>query len=118
MPSKSKVLGNGLENRLVDHAHAHNLPATKQPLSGVLAAYPNDVVVATTLCECKVRDGGAEKSIRVEYAWLDKVRANATRLGFDRGVVVVNPKGSRKPMALLDLDDLLKLLSVALDTSK
>lgn len=119
MPSKSKSLGTGLENRVVEHAVAAGHRAKKQPLSGVLKDAPNDVVIRTKLAEvlveCKVRgaDGtvGADKSVRVEYAWLDKVRANTARMAMHTGVVVFNPKGGRKPMVLLDLDDFLHLLA-------
>lgn len=121
MPSKGKVLGSALETRVVARAREYGICAKKQPLSGVLPDAPNDVKLVynsnegddtTVLVECKVRGDavGAEKSVRVEYAWLDKVQANATRTGADVGVVVFNPKGGRKPMVLLDLDDFLSLL--------
>lgn len=115
MANKSKSLGTALENRVVKKAQERGLTAKRQPLSGVLKEFPSDVVVENTLLECKVRgDGteGAEKSVRVEYAWLDKVRKLAQTNGNDLGAVVFNPKGGRTPMVLLDLDDLFYLLAL------
>lgn len=115
MPNRNKALGRRLEKKVAQMGDGH-----VQPLSGVLADFPNDVDLGRVLVECKVRSAAlnarGEKHITIDLDWLKKVTANAKREGFDFGIVAVRAKGSRKVYALLDLDDLLPLLNVNLDT--
>lgn len=118
MPNKNKALGKALEKKVA------SLGGGKvQPLSGILPDYPNDVDLGKTLVECKVRsttlNATGEKYITINLDWLHKVEQNATKKGFDLGIVAVRPKRSRRVYALLDLNALLDLLSfknASLDT--
>lgn len=114
MPNKNKALGSGLETRVVNRAHAHGLPAHKQPGSGTFTAFPNDVVVTDLLGECKVRS--THPSFNELDEWLTGAERNAA--GRFRGAFLVyNPKGSRHPRVMLDLDLFLSILTSAiLDT--
>lgn len=82
--------------------------------------YPSDVIVTTkerripirVLVECKVRS--THPSLNEVLGWLDKVEREAKRcVDTDFGVLCYNPKGSRHPKVLLDLDTFLDLLDAA-----
>ncbi len=114
MSNPNKTLGTGLENRVVERAKAKGLTAHRQPLSGVLKDYPNDVAVqldsgTTLLGECKVRS--THPSYNQMQDWLENAQINAKRAGFEGAFLVYNPKGSRTPRVLLDLDLFFLLLS-------
>ena len=118
MTNRNKTLGTGLENRVVAKALAAGLTAHKQPLSGVLKEYPNDVVVEYEdnhhrshglLGECKVRS--THPSYTEMQEWLEKAQTNAKRVGLEGAFLTYNVKGSRTPRVLLDLDLFFSLLS-------
>jgi Holliday junction resolvase len=113
MSNPRKALGSSLERRVVSRAKAHGLTAHKQPLSGSLKEYPNDVVVQldngdALLGECKVRSRHPNFSEMQE--WLEGCQANAKREHYEGAFLVYNVKGSRTPRVLLDLDLFLCLL--------
>lgn len=108
MTNKNRALGNGLESRVVTRARKRGLAAYRQPGSGVYADYPNDVVVATLLGECKVRS--TLPSLAQLFEWLGNAERNAQGK-FEGAFLVFNQKGSRKPKVVLDLDLFLKLLA-------
>lgn len=119
MSNPRKALGSGLERRVVDRAKAHGLVAHKQPLSGSLRAYPNDVVVQldngdALLGECKVRSRHPAYSEMQE--WLEGCQDNAKREHYEGAFLVYNVKGSRTPRVLLDLDLFLRLCSPKSET--
>lgn len=111
MTTQRKALGKALEKKV-----ARLGDGKVQPLSGVLADYPNDVALEHALVECKVRsvhlDAKGKRILSIDLDWLAKVQANAKKEDFDFGMVAVRPKGSPKVYALLDLTDLLELLSL------
>lgn len=113
MSNPNKALGNGLENRVVQRAAKLGIPAARQPGSGVFRDFPNDVVVADFLAECKVRS--RHPSYTEMQEWLEGVQAHAQRVGLADGILVYNVKGSRTPRVLLDLDTFLKIVSCTLD---
>ena len=102
MSNPSKALGTGLENRVVARAKAAGLTAHKQPLSGILKDYPNDVMVEGLLGECKVRS--RHPSYTEMQEWLENAQINAKRINAAGAFLVYNVKGSRTPRVLLDLD--------------
>ena len=113
MANQRKTLGTSLENRIVLKAGEHGLKAHRQPGSGVFKDHPHDAVVEDILVEAKVRStpkDAPEKGVRIDFAWLSRVRADARKAGFREGIVVVNQKGSTSPMVLCTLDFLLSLL--------
>lgn len=115
MTSRNKALGSSLENRVVERAKAKGLKAQKQPGSGVYRDFPSDCVVDTTLVECKVRaaevDAKGARSFRVDLEWWKGVRESADKIGMEGAAVVVNPKYSKCPLVLIDLDFFLEILS-------
>ena len=107
MSNPSKELGTALEHRVVAKAKAHGLVARKQPLSGILKEYPNDVAIQldsgdALLVECKVRS--RHPSYTEMQEWLENAQINAKREGFEGAFLVYNVKGSRTPRVLMDLD--------------
>ena len=107
MSNPNKALGTGLENRVVAKAKAAGLTAHKQPLSGILKEYPNDVAIQLAngyalVVECKVRS--THPSYNEMQDWLENAQINAKREGYEGAILVYNPKGSRTPRVLLDLD--------------
>lgn len=108
MANRNKALGSALEYRVVDKAQQLGLQARRQPLSGVLKEYPNDVVVEDLLGECKVRS--THPSYTELQEWLEGCQANAKRMKMRDGFLVYNVKGSRTPRVLCDLDLFLSLL--------
>lgn len=119
MVNRRKELGTAQEKRVVQLAQQKGLKASKQPQSGVLKDYPSDAVIEEeVLVECKVRafeKTSAEKSVRVEFGWLDGVREKAQRAGMSSAVLVVRPKGTQKMYAVLDYQDYLDLLKIKKD---
>jgi Holliday junction resolvase len=115
MANPNKTLGSALENRVVERAKAKGLKAARQPGSGVYKAFPHDAVVEQLLVECKVRsthlNAAGDKTLSIQLEWLRKVQEKAIEGGFEQGIVVVNPKGSQKPLVLCDLDWFLGILS-------
>src|SRR5690242_20352298 len=114
MPNPNKALGSGLEARVVKRANLLGLEAHRQPGSGIFRDYPNDVVVAGHLGECKVRS--TNPSLNELLGWLDGVENAAVKAKMPGGFLVFNRKGSRHPKVLCDLTYFLVLLSLA--TSK
>jgi hypothetical protein len=114
MRNNNKRLGSGLEDRVVERASKAGLEARKQPGSGVYKEYPSDAVVENILVECKVRssslDAKGNTNIHINLDWLRKAQKEASEAGFEGAVVVVNPKGSTRPLALVDLNFLIQLL--------
>lgn len=117
MTSKAKKLGTGLEDRLVRKSLEKNLPAQKQPGSGVYQKFKNDVVLGDTervLAECKVRsveiDAQGQRTFRVDMGWWRGVQKNAAADGYSSAALVMNAKYSDQPMALIPLEDYLELL--------
>jgi Holliday junction resolvase len=117
MPSANKQLGSAFESRVVKRASEKGLKARKQPGSGVYAGLPNDVVIENLLVECKVRSASltakGEKRLTIDLDWLRGVQTAATREGFRDGIVVINPKGSARPLVLCDYEFWLELLNSA-----
>lgn len=115
MPRKNnKPLGSGLETRVVRRAQRLGMEARRQPGSGVYREFPNDVLIDTpgmrVLVECKVRS--EHPSMKEMLGWLENVEKNGRGMRFPgMGVVVYNPKGSRKPKVLMDLDEFLGLVA-------
>lgn len=123
MTSQPKALGSSLERRVVKRATAKGLRAKKQPLSGVLADFPHDVVIERLLVECKVRSTHTtmkgETQFTIPIAALREVQDAARKSkDFDQGILVVNPKGSSNPFVVCDLDWFLTLLTRGLDTAQ
>lgn len=108
MSNPRKALGFGLERRVVNRAKAHGLAARRQPLSGSLSEYPNDVVVEDLLGECKVRS--SHPSYNEMDGWLAGCEEHAAEQKMLGGFLVYNPKGSQHPRVMLDLDLFLCLL--------
>lgn len=112
----NKQLGSAFESRVVERAKAKGLKARKQPGSGVYKGLPNDVVIEDVLVECKVRSttltAKGEKRLTLDLDWLRGVQAAAEREGFRQGIVVVNAKGSSKPLVLCDYEFVLELLNL------
>ncbi len=111
--SQQKSLGDSLENAVVEKARKAGKTAKKQPYSGATLKAQGDVVVNSTLVECKVRAPeivAGEKSFRFQLEWFDKVRIQAAAQGYERGVVVIRQKHSGKMMVLLDFDEFLEML--------
>ena len=108
MPNTRKQLGTSLEYAVVDKAKAKGLRSRRQPLSGVLKDFPNDVEIERLLVECKVRsaklDAKGRKTITLDLDWLHGVVGNAEKAGYEAGVVVVRPKGSQHLYVLADFD--------------
>jgi hypothetical protein len=116
MSNQRKALGSALEHRVVARAQKHGLRANRQPLSGILREYPNDVVVENYLGECKVRS--EHPSWNEIQNWLEACKLHAIEHGFDGAFVVYNPKGSQSPYAILSLELLLTILQKALLDTK
>lgn len=112
--SRAKRLGSALEARVVERAQKKGLEARLQPLSGALKSHPGDAVVDKVLVECKVRaaavDGKGQRYLRLDLAYLDKVKKQALGVQMDGAVVVYNSTGSRTPVVIVDLDFFLELL--------
>lgn len=108
MPNKAKALGTSLERNVVERAKSKGLRSRKQPLSGVLEAFPNDVEVDRLLVECKVRtvalNAKGAKCLTFELDWLRGVQKNAEREGYEAGVVVMRPKGSSSLLVIAPFD--------------
>ena len=115
MSNPRKTLGTALENRVVKRARAQGLKAHRQPLSGVLKEFPHDVVVEDLLIECKVRSPSisisGKKTLRFSLDYLRSVQADALKSGFAQGILIVNAKGDQRPLAVMDLDWFLTILS-------
>ena len=114
MPNTRKQLGTSLEYAVVEKAKAKGLRSRRQPLSGVLKDFPNDVEIERLLVECKVRsarlDAKGRKTITLDLDWLHGVVGNAERAGYAAGIVVVRPKGSQRLYVLADFDTYLDTL--------
>lgn len=112
--SKQKDLGRALENRIVERAQAAGHTAHRQPGSGIHKEHPKDFVLEDWLGEAKVRathvNAMGERCITIDLDWLRGVQKAGRENGFRAGVLVVNPKGSRQPIVVLDLDDFLSIL--------
>jgi Holliday junction resolvase len=117
MTNQRKELGSGLERRVVARAQAKGLRASRQPLSGILKEYPNDVVVENYLGECKVRS--EHPSWNEIQKWLEGCQAHAKKHGFAGAFLVYNPKGSQTPYVITTLAEYLDLQRKAkLDNEK
>ncbi len=111
--SQQKSLGDSLENAVKERAMKAGKAAKKQPYSGATLKAQGDVVINSTLVECKVRAPeiiAGEKSFRFQIEWIDKVRIQAAAHGYERGVVVIRQKHSGKMFVLLDFEEFLELL--------
>lgn len=117
MPNRNKQLGTSTEHAIVEKAKASGLRARRQPLSGVLEDFPNDVEIEQTLVEAKVRStklsAKGARMLSIDLEWLKGVEAHAAKAGYEHAVVVVRPKGSHRLLLLTDLDDYLSLLKAA-----
>jgi Holliday junction resolvase len=115
MSNPKKALGTSLENRVVRKAKAAGLDAKKQPGSGVYHDFPADVVIESTLVECKVRAVerrvSGERYIQLDLAWMDQVVQQAEKAGYEMGVAVFQPKNGRKQYVLIQFEAFLSLLS-------
>lgn len=115
MPNRVKQLGTSNEHRIVRKAQAAGLQARRQPLSGVLKDFPNDVQVENILVESKVRSAKVNakgaKTLTLDLDWLHGVVGNAEKAGYDAGIVVAKAKGSERLYVLADLDFILSLLA-------
>lgn len=114
MANPKKKLGTALEKRIEADAKAAGLKATKQPLSGVLKDYPNDVVVEDILVEAKVRavrlNAKGARIVAIDLDWLDGVMKNAAKAGFRGAVVVIRPKNSERLLTLMLFSSFLDML--------
>lgn len=121
MTTRSKANGTTLERRVVADAKKAGLVARKQPLSGVLADFPNDVQIGDVLVECKMRaaflDAKGEKTISLKLDWLHNVIRNAKRVGFRTGILVSRAKGSPQLYVTLEWQDFLELVANSRDLS-
>lgn len=119
--SKQKTLGTALEHRIVERAQAAGHEASRQPGSGIFAAHPKDFILEDWLGEAKVRatrlNAKGERCITIDLDWLRGVQKAGKEHGFRGGILVVNPKGSRKPIVVLDLDDFLAMLEFHISES-
>jgi hypothetical protein len=117
MTTRAKQLGTSNEHRIVRKAQAAGLRASRQPLSGILKDFPNDVQVEAILVESKVRsaklNAKGAKTLTLDLDWLHGVVGNAERAGFEAGIVVAKAKGSERQYVLADLDFVLRLLQQA-----
>lgn len=119
--SKQKDLGRQLENRIAARAQAKGLPAKRHFMSGMNKEEPGDghigehIVTGGILYEAKVRsvsmNARGEKSLTIPLDALRQVQKQATDNGYEQGILVVNPKSSSRPFAVVDLDWLLVLLA-------
>jgi hypothetical protein len=116
--NQKKNLGTAFENRVVKTAEMAGLSAERQPLSGVLKQFPNDVTLGggrwKVLAECKVRTAelsfDGQKHFPFNLDWLKGVMGNAQRMGYRMGAVVFASKHSQDKYVVLTLDDFLSLL--------
>lgn len=99
---------------MVTKARAKGLTARKQPLSGVLSEYPNDVVIENTLIEVKRRvtrlNAKGARILSLDLDWLDGVQRNAKREGFEGAAVFIRPANSARLLVLVEDDFFLRLL--------
>lgn len=99
---------------MVKKARAKGLKATKQPLSGILPDYPNDVVIENGLYEVKRRvvrlNAKGARILSLDLDWLDGVQKNAKREGFEGAAVFVRPANSPRLLVLVEDDFFLQLL--------
>ena len=113
--SKQKDLGRSLENRIAEKARERGLPAKRHFMSGMNPEEVGDGHIRNVLYEAKLRtvatNARGEKSLTLPLDAFRQVQKQATDMGYEQGILVVNPKGSSKPMALVDLDWLLGLLA-------
>lgn len=116
MPNARKALGKRAEQQIAEKAVESGLDARVQPLSGILEAFPNDVLLSTgeasVLVEAKVRSptiSGGEKYITINLDWLKGVIANAVRIGAAYGTVIFRTKRSSEFYVLLRYEDFLRL---------
>lgn len=114
MATRAKANGSALERRVVTTATEAGLRAKKQPLSGVLSDFPNDVQVEDILAECKMRaawlDGKGQKTLSLSLDWLHGVVKNAKKAGFRCGVLISRAKGSPQLYVTMAFEDWLDLL--------
>lgn len=115
MASRAKVNGTALERRVVKDATAAGIPARRQPLSGMLADFPNDVAVDNFLAECKMRaahlDARGAKTLSLSLDWLHKVCDNAKKAGFRAGVLISRAKGSPQLYVTMKWEDWTELVA-------
>lgn len=117
MANQRKRLGTALESTVAKLANEAGIAAKKQPLSGVLTDYPNDVAmdVDGVLAECKVRsvyrDSRGARMLPFDLEWLDKVLKNAKRENFKFGIVVTRPKNSPRLLVTMELENFLEILT-------
>ena len=83
--------------------------ARKQPLSGQLADFPGDVVVAEFLGECKA-GYTTNKTFHLNYEWLHKISKQAKEQGYKAGMLLFRPDGTTEVFAALPYSILLELL--------
>lgn len=114
MTTKQKTNGTAAEKTVVKKARAKGLQAKKQPLSGVLPDYPNDVVIENALIEVKRRvtklNAKGARILSLDLDWLDGVQKNAKREGFEGAAVFVRPANSARLLVLVEDDFFLELL--------
>lgn len=107
--SANKRKGTAFEKRVVERATKAGLDARKQPGSGQYEGYPNDVVVANWLGEC--RSYTDHPSMTKFMEWLADVQANSVKDKREGSFLVYNQIGSRRPIVMLRLEDFLFLLA-------
>lgn len=107
--SANKKKGSAFELRVVQRATKAGLEARKQPGSGQFEGFPNDVVVANWLGECKTYTDHPSMTKFME--WLADVKANSVKDGREGSFLVYNQIGSRRPIVMLALEDFFFLLA-------
>lgn len=115
MPNLNKKRGTAFENAVVKQAQAAGLKARRQPLSGILPDFPEDVLIEDeVLMQCKtyapVIDSKNEKSFRFRMDWMKGVMENARKHGYRFGAVVFRTRGDTRKYVVIQYETLLELL--------
>ncbi|GCE45159.1 hypothetical protein EI42_06171 [Thermosporothrix hazakensis] len=113
---KARRRGKANEYGLVGKLRKLGTPdAERVPLSGALSQLPGDVSAPSlgTLFEAKVyalREVEGARYARLELNWIEKIRQEAARAGYARGVVAFRGKGQRQTYVILPLEDYVSLV--------
>ncbi len=105
------------EKAVAAESTAAGMPARRVPMSGALkkVGLDGDVSAEWYLIECKnytPRVVKGEKIISMPISWLDKVMAEGKITGRP-GIVVLQPKGSRNPLVVVDQHQFIALMGRA-----
>jgi hypothetical protein len=115
--SKQKDLGRQLEHRVVKKAADKGIPGERHWGSGANPDKRGDAHIWDILVEAKVRtatiNARGEKQLTIPLTDLYQVMADAAKAGYRMGIMVANPKGSQRPLVVMDFDDFLAMLSRA-----